>query len=82
MNKKSDALDNFIKMIESSWTYEKLTRQEKEQLYETFYHTITNEAVKGNYDTRWKILQAIYHSFLKGCGYNSFNWREDAKNDD
>lgn len=80
MNKKSDALDNFITMIEKSWTYEKMTKEEKERLYETFNHNITADALKGNYDIRWKILQAIYYSFLKGLGYNNFNWRDE--NDD
>lgn len=39
----------------------------------------TEKALKGSYNHRWDILQIIYHSFLKGCGYTDFNWREKEK---
>lgn len=75
-NKKEDALFNFKKMIRQSWTYQKLTKEEQDQLEKTFEDTAVKKAIKGTYNQRWETLQAIYHAFLLGVGYNSFNWRE------
>lgn len=75
-NKKEDALVNFKEMIYQSWTYQRLTKEEQEQLEKTFKDVAVKKAIKGTYYQRWETLQAIYHSFLLGVGYNPFNWRE------
>lgn len=32
---------------------------------------------RGNCSQRWTILEAIYHTFLLGCGYrNQTDWRD------
>lgn len=77
---KEKAKENFIKMIEKSWTYDKLTNTEINNLAEIFCNDVRLEkALKGNYNHRWDILQIVYGAFLKGCGYTDFNWREEEK---
>jgi hypothetical protein len=72
---KENALADFKKLIYQSWTYEKLTREEKNQLFKLFEDIRTTQALKGTYYQRWGILQAIYKAFLLGVGYDSFDWR-------
>lgn len=73
---KEKALYDFKVMIEQSWTYEKMTREEKDNWERVLNDVRTITCLKGNYDIRWNILQALYMSYLIGIGYDSFNWRE------
>jgi hypothetical protein len=73
---KESALYNFKIMIEQSWTYGKMTKQERINWEKVLNNVRTRDCLKGNYNTRWNILQAIYMSYLIGIGYDSFNWRE------
>lgn len=68
--------ENFIKMIQDSWTYNKLTEKEKENIIKIFNSQQIEDALKGTSKHRWQILGAIYHSFLVALDYNSTNWRE------
>lgn len=75
--KKENVLNDFILMIKHSWTYEKLTEEEKEKLEKILLDDVrTEEALKGTYNQRWAILQAIYSTFLTAIGYDGFNWRD------
>lgn len=74
---KEQALDNFVDMIEKSWTYNRLTKEEKERLRDVFYNIQTRECLKGTYIQRWEILQAIYHSYLMALDYKPIGWREE-----
>lgn len=73
---KENAKNDFINMIQNSWTYNKLTENEKENLKDIFYDIKTENALKGTYEQRYEILQAIYYSFLKALNYKPINWRE------
>lgn len=73
---KENAINDFYNMILNSWTYNRLTKTEKNNFNETMNHTKTKKALKGTYEQRWEILQAIYGAFLYGCGYDGPNWRE------
>lgn len=74
--KKENALQDFISMIKKSWTYAKLTNDEKENLNIAFSDLRVANALRGNYKQRWDILHSIYASFLYGVGYrNEVNWR-------
>ena len=75
MNKEK-ALWDFKEMIKKSWTYGKMTSEEKKTWEKVLFSTRTKNSLKGNYNTRWEILQAIYGAYLLGIGYNNFNWRE------
>ena len=55
---KEKALYDFKVMIEQSWTYEKMTREEKDNWERVLNDVRTITCLKGNYDTRWNILQA------------------------
>ena len=80
MKNKNDVLYDFNKMIEISWTYGKLTKEEKDTYNHIFnYSSQAIEAVKGTYEQRWKILQAFYSIFLAGIGYTGWNWRSEKK---
>lgn len=74
---KNYVKEDFIKMIENSWTYNKLTKKEKENIMDILYSGITEKALKGTYEQRWKILQLIYYSFLIALDYQAINWREN-----
>ena len=69
--------NNFINMIKQSWTYAKLTEEEKNRILKVLYLTQAERCLKGTYKQRWEILQAIYGAYLFGLGYNDFTWREE-----
>ena len=73
---KENAFDDFITMIQKSWTYEKLTNTEKEFLNKTFNCKLIQKNIKGTYQQRWETLQGIYEAFLYGAGCTGFKWRE------
>lgn len=77
MKNKENVLNDFKEMIVNSWTYQKMTYEEQKRLFEEFDHVRVDNALKGNYNARWNILQAVYGSYLAGLGYNSFNWRDE-----
>ena len=75
---KENVLQDFKQMIYNSWTYNKMTPQEKHQWEEVLEHVKITNVLKGTYSQRWETLQAIYHSFLLALNY-TWNWREEEK---
>ena len=73
---KENIIQDFQKMIYKSWTYNKMTPQEKHQWAEVLDHLQITNTLKGTYNQRWEILQACYHSFLLALNYN-WNWRKE-----
>lgn len=78
MKSKENEQRDFVEMIEKSWTFDKMTEQEKADCMELLLRS-NQTAVKGSYKTRWNILLAVYHGFLAGLGYfrNPATWREE-----
>lgn len=74
MRNKEEAKTEFINMVINSWTYNKMTTEEKEKCL-----TIFDDDVKGNFNQRYHIYHMIYHSFLIGIGYTDWTWRTDEK---
>lgn len=72
---KMQAATDFKKMIFNSWTYDKMTRDERERLALALDSVQAHE-IKGDYNARRAALDLAYNSFLLGLGYNGFNWRE------
>lgn len=76
---KEHLVSDFMNMIRNSWTWEKLTVQEKGR-FEKIIERVTWEKfdrhIRGNYRNCWRELQNIYSAFLEGCGYEPFGWRE------
>lgn len=56
-----------------------MTDTEKHRWSEVLNNVRTDNCLKGTYNQRWDILQAIYHSYLIGLGYTDFNWREEKE---
>ncbi len=73
---KEQVIEKFAKMIEQSWTYEKMTKKEKENWQRVINSSRLEKAVKGTTKQRWETLQAIYESFLFALGYENGLWRE------
>ena len=73
---KENARRDFIEMIRHSWTWNRMTEDEKRHCTDTFFSTASAEAIKGNYDTRYNICHAIYSAYLNGLGYDGGFWRE------
>lgn len=73
---KNRVMSDFDDMIKNSWTYDKMTKEEKDKWVDVFTSVRTCDAINGTYEQRWKILQAIYGAYLNGIGYDNFSWRE------
>ena len=73
---KEDAERDFFDVIKRSWTYDRMTEDEKIRFSRVLNSAPVRDAVTGSYDHRRKVLQAVYESFLLAIGYNGFNWRE------
>lgn len=74
---KENAKEDFINMIQNSWTYNRLTESERENLKDVFCNI--DNVLKGTYRQRYEILQAIYYSFLKALDYEPIGWREEEE---
>ena len=71
---KENATHNYIIMALDSWTYNKMTDDEKKRCVDALRYA----KVAGAYNTRWEQLHSIYYAFLLGLGYTGYNWREPA----
>ena len=77
MNKdKNKVFDDFTAMIINSWTYDRMTKEEKDRIIYELNNTETKKTIKGTYIQRWKVLHLMYESFLEGLGYKPIGWRE------
>lgn len=73
---KEHATHYFMRMVYNSWTYGRMTSKEQERLESAVVWAGDQGMIKGTFDQRWKILQAIYNAFLSGLGYDGPTWRE------
>ena len=77
MNKnKENAQADWTAMIIKSWTWAKLTNEEKNKFGDVLNKEITQKIISGTYKQRVAILNALYSMFLEGCGYNGGTWRD------
>ena len=76
MKDKNLAKQEYLEMIKQSWTWAKLTEQEREKFSELLEHPCSAVVIKGNYDQRWEACEALYHTYLEGLGYKPLEWRE------
>ena len=63
MINKETAIKDYLAMIKQSWTWSKLTEEEKE-CFENFLASqpMVEHGVRGDYAQRWTVLGAIYHA--------------------
>ena len=77
MNKnKENAQADWTDMIVKSWTWEKLTGEERNKFGDELNKETTKKIISGTYKQRWEILSALYSMFLEGRGYNGGTWRD------
>lgn len=70
MRNKEEARSVFINIVLHSWTYGKMTAEERKRCL-----TIFDDDVKGSFEQRMEIYHKIYAAFLTGLGYDGFEWR-------
>ena len=72
MDKENAVYNYFNTVIVKSWTWERLTYDEKER----FKTCIDFSRIKGNQRQRVEVLNMVYNAFLHGVGYTPTGWRE------
>ena len=72
MKDKETALNEYMEMIKKSWTYARLTDEERERMFEALRRT----KLFGKFDQRCEQLHSVYYAFLLGVGYKPIDWRE------
>ena len=73
---KEEAIKLYIDMIKKSWTYDKLTDDEKARLNYVFKWSEEQGLIKGSFKDRWDTLQVLYTSYITALGYSPLGWRE------
>ncbi len=76
MKDKNLAKQEYLEMIKQSWTWARLTENEKETFSSLLEHPCSAVVIRGNYDQRWEACEALYHTYLEGLGYKPIGWRE------
>lgn len=72
-NKKNVVEDYFQNVIKKSWTWSRLTEEEKQR----FNELDVFGKIRGCDKQRIEWLNTIYHSFLAALGYEPIGWREE-----
>ena len=76
MVNKENAIKDYLAMIKQSWTWSKLTNDERNKFGDELNKETTKKIISGTYRQRWEILNVLYSMFLEGCGYNGGTWRD------
>ncbi len=79
MKNKESAVFDFLSMIVKSWTWAKLTAEERKRF--TSEVNIWEDAgkIKGSYESRYETVHIMYSMFLAALGYQPIGWRETEK---
>ena len=73
MIKYSSAVEDYFQnVIKKSWTWNRLTEEERRR----FIDMNVFDRINGNNKTRVEWLITIYDSFLSALGYKPIGWRE------
>lgn len=73
MIKYSSAVEDYFQnVIKKSWTWDRLTEEERRR----FIDMDVFDRINGNDKTRIEWLNTIYNAFLSALGYKSVGWRE------
>lgn len=75
---KEDALKDYLEKIKQSWTWARLSEEEKKVFEKRINSERFISSIKGNYNARWNIISNYYFMFLLGLGFdNPIGWREE-----
>lgn len=79
MKNKENACADFYEMITKSWTWDRLTKEER-RIFRTKLadYDCMKGRIKGSYDNRWEQCYMLYDMFLGALGYEPIGWREEA----
>lgn len=74
---KENALLRYLSMTCKSWTFGRMTKQERERCIKSFLDSNNRGFIKGDFHARWNTMHAIYAAFLSALGYedNPGDWR-------
>lgn len=72
---KEKAFPDFMEMTRNSWTYQRMTEEEKSRC-ETALRSAASLDILGSYNQRYSALNGVYYGFLLGIGYTGALWRE------
>ena len=73
MKHKLLAKKDFITIIRQSWTYARLTENERTR----FFQALREFPLYGTYKQRYEQLNRLYMGFLLALDYKPVGWRED-----
>lgn len=73
---KENAMTHALVVARNSWTFERMTEEEKTRCILAMTDTRTKDAAKGSFQQRYAVYMAVYGAFLDGIGYNGPFWRE------
>lgn len=73
---KTEAAKDYIEAIKRSWTYARLTDEERARLFKAIQNCC-DTCLKGSYQQRREQLQSIYYAFLLALDYKPIGWREN-----
>lgn len=74
--KKKELYDLVEKIVYPSWTWAKLTYEEKDRFNSAVYSIVENGLIQGTLKQKKSIVTSLYKIFLIGVGYSDWNWRE------
>lgn len=72
---KENARTDYINIITKSWTWDRMTTDERNRCNETLHMA----RLHGRYEQRYETLQDVYYSFLMALDYKPIGWRETNK---
>lgn len=77
---KENAYTDWFEMIFNSWTWERLTDNERTVFTDRmdFWCNRSGNFV-GTYKHRWDVLNEMYYMYLLGIGYEPMGWRENTE---
>ena len=77
---KENAYSDWFEMIFNSWTWEKLTDDERKTFVDRMNSWCNYRGLLiGTYRQRWEILSEMYYMYLLGIGYKPIGWRENTE---
>lgn len=76
--KKEHTAREWLAMTMNSWTWARLTEEEKDLFMDDILIAYSG-IIKGTTTQRWRILNALYSTFLCGLGYRGGEWRSTEK---
>lgn len=76
MKDKERAVIDYLEMISKSWTWDRLTPEERAEFLKVINREYAHKTITGTYRHRWEVLDLVYYAYLVGIGYKPIGWRE------